>query len=795
VRTTPPRTPSGPAYTRAQLEVLASGEISSVFGPLFAQQDGYARQVRMPEPPLLLADRVLGIEGEPGTMGTGTIWTETDVTPGAWYLHEGRMPAGVMVESGQADLLLISWLGADFLNKGERVYRLLGCELRSHGPLPQEGETLHYEICVDGHAELDGVRMFFFHYDCWVNGTLRMSVRGGQAGFFTDEELANSAGVLWSAETAEPCANPRLDPPVALSPKRAFTSAELDAFVAGRIGECFGPGFERADTHTRTPTIAGGKMRLLDEVTHFEPAGGPWKRGYLRARLSLTPESWFFAGHFKNDPCMPGTLMLEGGLQAMQILMTALGHTLGHDGSRFEPMPDQTYSLRCRGQAIPTSKEVMYEIFVEEIHGGATPTLYAEILGSVDGRKAFHCKRMGLRLVPAWPLDRGRLVVDVPEDPRPVAVVDGFRFDYASLLACAWGAPSTAFGPMYARFDSPRRVARLPGPPYHFMSRVTHVEGPIGGMKVGSVAVIDYDVPRGEWYFEENNARAMPFAVMLETALQPCGWLASYVGGALGSEDNLFFRNLDGTGTQHREIPEDIDTVTTHTRLTNISTADSTVIMSFDVVMRAGDEDLYTLKTVFGFFPGDTMANQAGLPMTPESRAAVAAENPYLVDLDTHPAPYCEGTLCIARERLRVLDRLTGYWPEGGRAGLGRMRAEKAIVASQWFFKAHFYQDPVQPGSLGLEALLQALQALAIERGLGEGVAHPRFETQAAGVTMRWKYRGQVIPENRMVVADVEITEVQRDARGVLVVGEGSLWVDGKRIYEAKGLGVRIVAG
>ena len=37
------------------------------------------------------------------------------------------------------------------------------------------------------------------------------------------------------------------------------------------------------------------------------------------------------------------------------------------------------------------------------------------------------------------------------------------------------------------------------------------------------------------------------------------------------------------------------------------------------------------------------------------------------------------------------------------------MRAEKAIVADQWFFKAHFYQDPVQPGSLGLEALLQAL--------------------------------------------------------------------------------------
>ena len=167
---------------------------------------------------------------------------------------------------------------------------------------------------------------------------------------------------------------------------------------------------------------------------------------------------------------MPGTLMLEGGLQTMQIFLTALGHTLGHDGSRFEPVPGQNYSLRCRGQATPASREVVYEIFVEEIIGGAMPTLYADILGTVDGRKAFHCRRMGLRLVPGWPMDPGRLEVAVDTEPRACAVVDGFRFDHASLLACAWGQPSAAFGPMYARFDATRRVARLPGPPYHFMS-------------------------------------------------------------------------------------------------------------------------------------------------------------------------------------------------------------------------------------------------------------------------------------------------------------------------------------
>src|SRR5262249_50051301 len=153
-----PRTPTGPAFGRAELEVLASGTISSIFGPTFAAQDAYVRQVRMPEPPLLLADRVLGIEGEPGKMGLGTIWTQTDVTEGAWYLHQGRMPAGILVESGQADLLLISWLGVDSLNRGSRVYRLLGCELTAHGELPRVGDTLTYEIHVDGHANQGDVR-------------------------------------------------------------------------------------------------------------------------------------------------------------------------------------------------------------------------------------------------------------------------------------------------------------------------------------------------------------------------------------------------------------------------------------------------------------------------------------------------------------------------------------------------------------------------------------------------------------------------------------------------------------
>ncbi|MCK5799739.1 MAG: beta keto-acyl synthase, partial [Deltaproteobacteria bacterium] len=58
----------GPAWDRQDLEVLASGKISEVFGETFALQDDYPRQVRVPEAPLLLVDRVTGLDAPPGSM-------------------------------------------------------------------------------------------------------------------------------------------------------------------------------------------------------------------------------------------------------------------------------------------------------------------------------------------------------------------------------------------------------------------------------------------------------------------------------------------------------------------------------------------------------------------------------------------------------------------------------------------------------------------------------------------------------------------------------------------------------
>src|SRR5439155_15143335 len=258
-------------------------------------------------------------------------------------------------EAGQADLLLISWLGVDLLTRGERIYRLLGCELTYHGSRPVPGETLRYRIHIDGHGEHDGIRLFFFGYDCYVGDELRLTVRNGQAGFFTDTELAASAGVLWDPAADTPPAQ-QVDAPHRLPERRSFGPEAVRAYAEGRPADCFGAGWERARPHVRSPHLGESAMRLLHEVTELDPAGGPWGRGYLRAETPVSADDWFFEGHFKNDPCMPGTLIFEGCLQAMAFYLAGLGFTIERDGWRFEPVPGNSVPMRCRGQVTPDSR-------------------------------------------------------------------------------------------------------------------------------------------------------------------------------------------------------------------------------------------------------------------------------------------------------------------------------------------------------------------------------------------------------------------------------------------------------
>ncbi|MCA8901654.1 MAG: hypothetical protein KDA53_10425 [Hyphomonas sp.] len=768
------RAPFGPSWSRPAIEQASRGSMSEFFGPEFKRQDGFARQVRLPAPPLLLVDRISGISPPPGEETQGVVWTETDLANHGFIVHDGFVRPGPLIECGQADLTLIGWMGADFRNQDQRVYRLLGCEIMFHeGGLPHADDTLRFQIEITGHAELSGVRMFFFQYDCHASGRAAFSVRNGQAGFFTDEELAAGKGVIWDANTAEPpTAEPAPFAPERASKHRAFSAGQLNAYREGDAFACFGDGFEACAAHSNPPRLPSGKLELFDEVEAFDPAGGPWKRGYLRARALTPKDAWFYDGHFHNDPCMPGTLMAEAAVQALEFHAAALGLTISRDGYVFEPVPGHTAKFVCRGQVIPDADhEVTYEVFIDEVIDGDTPEIYASLLARSDGKKVFYCPRFGIRLRRHW-RERKQPVV-----PRLIGPMKESHGDEETLLECADGAPSAAFGEMYRKFDSESIVARLPQPPYHFLTRVTSVSTRPGTGESGGVMTAEYDIPEDAWFFDENCNGQMPFAVLAEIALQPCGWLASHSGFALPG--GLRFRNLEGDGTLHREVIRTDRRLNIRSKLTNLSKAGPMTLVSFDVIVEtaAGDRVL-DLKTQFGFFPAAALARQAGLGPNKDYAAAFALPVQAGPD-ESHGLPMVSG-------KLRMVDRIDFYDPVGGAAGLGLIRGQQDIDPYAWYFKAHFYQDPVQPGSLGLDALTQILSRMVWLKGLAKGMKRPHLSTLATSAPIKWSYRGQVTPEMKQVTSVMEIQSIERRADDILITARGSLWRDGLRVYEVK---------
>jgi 3-hydroxymyristoyl/3-hydroxydecanoyl-(acyl carrier protein) dehydratase len=350
------------------------------------------------------------------------------------------------------------------------------------------------------------------------------------------------------------------------------------------------------------------------------------------------------------------------------------------------------------------------------------------------------------------------------------------------------------------------------------MSNVDDVRGPAMGALVrgedpkATRAVVRYDVPPDAWYFSEasrSQGRRMPFAVLLEVALQPCGWLSSYVGSTRTSEKPLKYRNLDGKGVQHKEVDADIGALLTTAVMTKSSSSSGMIIQefTFDVKDARGDH-VFDGSTVFGFFPDEALAVQVGVGSSDADKARLKDKGSeyngagFSFDDDAVWHALESSRLMLPFHRgeptLLMLDRVEAVWRKNAPAGKDprgflRVRTSKDVVLDDWFFKAHFFQDPVQPGSLGIEAMVQAVQWIAAHEGLASTMRTPRFEALALGSPLVWKYRGQVVPRNKLIQVEVDVTDVVIDGRGVTVVADGALWVDGLRIYLAKGLAVRIV--
>ncbi len=359
-------------------------------------------------------------------------------------------------------------------------------------------------------------------------------------------------------------------------------------------------------------------------------------------------------------------------------------------------------------------------------------------------------------------------------------------FSRDKILAFAVGDPSQAFGTPYRKFDTNREIARLPGPPYFFMDRVMAADHKPWQMEPRGWIEAQFDLPENGWYFRAARSDTLPFCILLEIALQPCGWLAAYAGSALHSEERLYFRNLGGEARLVSPVHRSMGTLTMRSRLTAVSKAGGLIIQDFDMEVLNNDTLLYQGHTNFGFFTRASLSNQSGiknppliLELTEEQKNATSL----IRFSDTAPiTPEDEADDRpgeLPAKALRMIDLVDVFLPGEGKYKKGYLRAQKEVDPEEWFFKAHFYQDPVCPGSLGVESFLQVMQYFALKTW---EIDPKKFQVSMPPHAHKWIYRGQITPMAKQIQLQVHIKAADRDQ--MTVTADGILLVDELCIYQ-----------
>ncbi|MFN2285812.1 MAG: hypothetical protein ACK2UQ_15445, partial [Anaerolineae bacterium] len=334
-------------------------------------------------------------------------------------------------------------------------------------------------------------------------------------------------------------------------------------------------------------------------------------------------------------------------------------------------------------------------------------------------------------------------------------------FGRSHLEAFAAGSPEDCFGSLYAAYPN-RRIPRIPNGDLLLMSRICEIDGQKGKVHVGNWLMSEYDVPADAWFYDEANYPTLPYAILMEIALQPCGFLSAYLGSILPYPDtDFYFRNLDGSGTLHKTIDARGKTLTNHVELTASTAIRGIIMQKYTFAVACEGEVFYEGSASFGYFTPQALENQVGL-----NGGQSVLQRPATGEMINLRAQV--GQLRLLENAIFVTD--------GGRYGRGYVYAEAPIDPLDWFFANHFYEDPVMPGSLGVEAMLQALQVYAQQRHISEATG------ALSGQTTTWTYRGQVPPERGNVRLEVHISDVA----GTCITGDASLWWKDRRIYEVK---------
>ena len=128
-----------------------------------------------------------------------------------------------------------------------------------------------------------------------------------------------------------------------------------------------------------------------------------------------------------------------------------------------------------------------------------------------------------------------------------------------------------------------------------------------------------------------------------------------------------------------------------------------------------------------------------------------------------------------------MFDRITKISDSEGKYKKGKIIAELDVNPDLWFFDCHFKGDPVMPGCLGLDEMWQLVGFYLCWLG-NPGIGRALGASEV-------KFFGQVLPTAKKVTLTIDMKRIL-NLDLTVGIGEGTMLVDDREIYTAKGLKV-----
>lgn len=738
-----------------------------------------------------------GVDGE-----LRTVIAEFDFAVDNRFTIDGRL-TGVALQEAlfRAIDAMKARLCGDLGSFAEKSY--LQHEIRQvfRSRLPVAGRTLSVELTFSAVRRRRDDVDFDFSGSFRADGHVIAGVGFGHGGFHgtvVPRALARLSPVARSLRTLRR----KGYKPLAYSDIGALSSEALAKLTRGDLAGVFGPRWDqRVPGTNRSIRISPEYSPVLSDVPEIVRFGGEFRLGKIVGNQLIRENAWYSTIESSRYATVPTAFVSEAANELLKVFAIYLGLHLVFPDAEFQPAPG-IETVVCASRPISVLDETLrYSAEITDITMIPRPTVVADVHVTAGSELVATLRDVAVEI-------REKPGSDFrPElrDGKPVflgrmgsqgepAFVNEFHLSHMEN-----GELEIAMGRLVESYEG-KTVLHIPLAEFRFVDRIITIEGGDEKMRSGR-AIAEYDAAMESWYYEDNSFAGMPGSIIMESSLQA----AAVTGTCLGTlllvppDAKLAVRNLDGTARILADLDVRGKTLRQTTNLMSTTHIAGQILQRFSYVIEVDGTPYYEGQSLFGYFTAEALASQVGLDGgkdvpcwldTQDGRdVPVVTEIDFRTD-DSWYSPAPTSGLYIGGGHFRLIDSAVVV-PGGGRNSLGYLKGVRHVMVDDWYFDCHFFEDPVMPGSLGVEAVMQGLQTYVMATDLAAGMGEVEFAL-AIDVDFSWSYRGQILRGDDRMEFELDVKEVRDIPRGLLVIADANVYKPGMRIYHLTNVALEV---